>query len=380
MNEVHVMMIYQRKGGVGKTSLSFALGWALALQGKRVLLIDADNQQSLWRLAVERAVNQPEFRGDHAAFRQARGVGLWTDMLAATREFNALPARVPQPYTIRPNLWILPGDDGVLSDWDSHIPAAEATIAAFPANANITGMPMYVIRRIAADVSVGADVVILDMNPNTSALNRCLWWGADSWIAPCVPDFFSYDALHTLASRLQAWRGVMEMHMSRTGKASVTPVLKREPAKFLGITLGLYQTTRPIGATDFSAGRVNDDGLLLGDFTALHLARVLHEANALMGAQTTTTPVLFRLPRIDALKQQADHRSLPYPFVGHGVPGVDDALVDAVQQSFMAFAAHVARLITPPLHGLGHARSAAEMLERLAARKAAAMDKMDMSY
>ena len=39
--------IYNFKGGTGKTSLAFILGNYLAMNGKKVLLIDSDPQSSL---------------------------------------------------------------------------------------------------------------------------------------------------------------------------------------------------------------------------------------------------------------------------------------------------------------------------------------------
>lgn len=57
MDHCKVIAITNQKGGVGKTTSTVNLGVGLAMQGKRVLLIDADPQGSL---TVSLGVKEPD--------------------------------------------------------------------------------------------------------------------------------------------------------------------------------------------------------------------------------------------------------------------------------------------------------------------------------
>ena len=48
-----LITFFNPKGGVSKTTTTSSLGWALAIQGKRVLIVDADPQCNLTGTAFD---------------------------------------------------------------------------------------------------------------------------------------------------------------------------------------------------------------------------------------------------------------------------------------------------------------------------------------
>ena len=58
---------------------------------------------------------------------------------------------------------------------------------------NLTGAPYHAVKT-TADL-LGADVVILDLNPNAGTLNRCLVMTSHYFMVPAIADFLSADCL-----------------------------------------------------------------------------------------------------------------------------------------------------------------------------------------
>lgn len=61
------MAIWNRKGGVAKTTTTHALGFAFALKGKRVLMVDADPQCDLSSLLLQEWVKFRQSPADNEA-------------------------------------------------------------------------------------------------------------------------------------------------------------------------------------------------------------------------------------------------------------------------------------------------------------------------
>jgi chromosome partitioning protein len=192
-------VLFNNKGGVGKTTLTFNIGSMMARQGLRTVLLDYDPQCNVSAMALSDAQLEDIWQDETTnkgttAYRcidlVRRGKG---DILR------------PELIQTAPGLWILPGElslsrfeQGLAEGW-----------AQFQGTDNERALHVTTsLARLAeaAAAEVSADLVILDVGPNLGALNRAALLAADAIIVPVAPDLFSLQGLRNVGPTVRAWR------------------------------------------------------------------------------------------------------------------------------------------------------------------------------
>jgi cellulose biosynthesis protein BcsQ len=189
--------IFNHKGGVGKTTLTFNIASQLAAMGKRVLLVDADPQCNLTAYAIDGEVLDDLL--DHSDDRT--GQTLWSavkpifDGVGNLRKIDAIE--------LRRNLFLLPGDIR-LSDFEAELnefwrECFQRKRRGFIGTTALSSL----VNEICQDEDI--DFVFYDSGPNIGALNRIILLDCDFFIVPAAYDLFSVRALKTLGRTLHTW-------------------------------------------------------------------------------------------------------------------------------------------------------------------------------
>jgi chromosome partitioning protein len=189
---------FNNKGGVGKTSLVYHLGWTFADRGKRVILVDLDPQSNLTAICVDDErmeqlwVDEPMKRKSMRGAVQPiiDGVG------------DVQPAHLE---SISSRVSLIPGDIR-LSEFEQKLSDAwPRCMDRDPASFRIASSFFRIIQTATSEHD--AEIVLIDVGPNLGAINRSALIAADYVVTPLGADLFSIQGLQNLGPTLKRWRG-----------------------------------------------------------------------------------------------------------------------------------------------------------------------------
>ena len=160
--------LFNHKGGVGKTTTTFNLGWMLADKGKRVIIADCDPQCNLTGIVL--GFKETE---DFESMYASDTVTNIRDGLAPA--FESRPIHIQpvdcQPIKGQPNMFLLPGHIGV-AEYEVTLGIAQELSGSLVTLQNLPGSLHYLFTKTAEKYD--ADYILIDMSPSLGPINHIL--------------------------------------------------------------------------------------------------------------------------------------------------------------------------------------------------------------
>ena len=218
-------VLFNNKGGVGKTTLTFNIAHLLARTGFRTVVLDFDPQSNVTAIFLNEDQLTEIWENDVGDGRTVAGC------LDPVRRGKG-ELRVPELVQPADNLWLLPG-----SLWLSRY---EQTLAEEWAKTgssqneralDVTCSMAELAERAARGAD--ADYLLVDVGPSLGALNRAALLACDAVVIPVAPDLFSLQGLRNIGPTLRDWRTDWNNVREQTGRR--IPDLRLPHHEFLPI-------------------------------------------------------------------------------------------------------------------------------------------------
>lgn len=193
-------VLFNNKGGVGKTTLTFNIAHMMARKGWRVAVLDYDPQCNLTAIFLDEEQLVSCWQADG---REGATVAACLEPVRRGKGDVVPPKLVEIEAT--PGLWLLPGHLS-LSRFEQTL-AVEWTQTMGTNNERALDVTtaLDLLSNIAAE-RVSADIVLIDVGPSLGALNRSALLACDHVIVPLAPDLFSLQGLENVGPTLREWR------------------------------------------------------------------------------------------------------------------------------------------------------------------------------
>lgn len=193
-----IVVLFNHKGGVSKTTTTYNLGWMLTEFGKKVLFVDGDPQCNLTELFLHEEFDDYYLNDDTKKHNLKDALSVAFE--GKPRPIEAINCFSPANNN---NAYLIPGHMD-LAEYESSLSLALNSNNAIVTLQNLPGS-FYELIRLCCE-KYGIDYVLIDMNPGLSAINQTFLMISDAFIVPTNPDPFSTMALKTLKGVLPRWK------------------------------------------------------------------------------------------------------------------------------------------------------------------------------
>jgi cellulose biosynthesis protein BcsQ len=233
--------IFNHKGGVGKTSLTFNIASALGSLGHKVLVVDADPQSNLTSIFIpDEVVDNLLDESD-----SPNGNTIWTALKPIVEASGDV--HLIEPYEMANNLFLVPGDIK-LAEYEEELPTLwgdcyQSKIKGYRGVSAISNL----VNQIASQYEI--DYIFYDSGPNIGTLNKVILLDCDFYVIPAACDIFSIRAIKTLGRTLHDW--INNWGLLRQLAPAGMYVLPGKPV-FIGYIPQRFKTYAGIMVNDFS--------------------------------------------------------------------------------------------------------------------------------
>ncbi len=221
-----VISVFNNKGGVGKTTLTFHIAHALSEMGNRVLMMDADPQCNLTIYSVDQEKIHDIWEKEDCfideGFESSKNDLSLEDfvkmnseprslhyLLKPTEEGTGELENVPPPFELTNNLDIVPGrltlhlyEEKIAGRWTDVYRGEPLAIRTITKIRNLA--------EIYAE-KYDYDYVIIDTSPSLGAMNKVVISTVDGFFIPAAPDLFSLYGIRNIGKALSAWKSEFDV-------------------------------------------------------------------------------------------------------------------------------------------------------------------------
>lgn len=192
------LALFNNKGGVGKTTLTFNLAHMASRLGFRVVVIDYDPQCNLSSIFLREEDLFDTWEADESSGRTVAAC------LEPVRRGKG-EIRHPTLHPVGDQLWILPGhlslsrfEQTLAEEWPKTMSVSNER--ALDVTTSLDALSTLAAR------GANADLLFIDVGPSLGALNRAALLACDALVLPLAPDLFSLQGMRNVGPTLRDWR------------------------------------------------------------------------------------------------------------------------------------------------------------------------------